>query len=32
MVFNFKTSLFGKVENNSSVVATDFSLCSGETG
>lgn len=31
MVFNFKTCLFSKVENNSSVV-TDFPLCPAETG
>lgn len=32
MVFNFKTCFFSKVENNSSVVVTDFLLCPGETG
>lgn len=32
MVFNFKTCFFNKVENNSSVVVTDFLLCPGETG
>lgn len=31
MVFNFKTCLFSKVENNPSVVVTDFPLCLGKT-
>lgn len=31
MVFNFKTCLFSKGENNSLVVVTDFLLCPGKT-